>query len=81
MANTSTSASGKPKALSLHIGLNAVSPAAYGGWSGDLTGTTNPATVNVTKNMNITATFAQSFTITTSANRIGISTRFGIANR
>ena len=37
MANTSTSASGKPKALSLHIGLNAVSPAAYGGWSGDLT--------------------------------------------
>ena len=37
MANTSTSASGKPKALSLHIGLNAVSPAAYGGWSGDPT--------------------------------------------
>jgi len=37
MANTPTSTSGKPKALSLHIGLNAVSPAAYGGWSGDLT--------------------------------------------
>ena len=41
---------------------------AFAGWSGDLTGTTNPATINVTKNMNITATFAQSFTITTSAN-------------
>ena len=26
----------KPAALSLHIGLNAVSPAHYGGWSGDL---------------------------------------------
>ena len=44
---------------------------AFAGWSGDLTGTTNPATVNVTKNMNITATFAQSFTITTSANPAG----------
>lgn len=36
MAKTTTSSGGKPKALSLHIGLNAVSPAAYGGWSGDL---------------------------------------------
>lgn len=26
----------KPKGLSLHIGLNAVSPAAYGGWDGPL---------------------------------------------
>ena len=40
---------------------------AFAGWSGDVTGTTNPVTVNVTKNMNVTATFAQSFTITTSA--------------
>ncbi len=30
------SATRKSKALSLHIGLNAVSPAAYGGWSGEL---------------------------------------------
>ena len=36
MANTATSSAAKPKALSLHIGLNAVSPAAYGGWSGEL---------------------------------------------
>ena len=36
MAKTTASSAGKPKALSLHIGLNAVSPAAYGGWSGDL---------------------------------------------
>ena len=35
MATTSSSA-GKPNAMSLHIGLNAVSPAAYGGWSGEL---------------------------------------------
>ncbi|HOU40705.1 MAG TPA: hypothetical protein PK829_05515 [Promineifilum sp.] len=41
---------------------------AFAGWSGDLTGSDNPATVTVTKNMNITATFAQSFTITTSVN-------------
>jgi hypothetical protein len=27
----------RPKSMSLHIGLNAVSPAHYGGWSGDLT--------------------------------------------
>ncbi len=37
MANTTSSSSSKPKALSLHLGLNAVSPSAYGGWSGDLT--------------------------------------------
>ena len=36
MATTTSSSSSKPKGLSLHIGLNAVSPAAYGGWSGDL---------------------------------------------
>ena len=36
MAKTTSSSSSKPKGLSLHIGLNAVSPAAYGGWSGDL---------------------------------------------
>ena len=36
MATTTASSTGKPKALSLHIGLNAVSPAAYGGWSGEL---------------------------------------------
>ncbi len=35
MANK-TIAAGKPKALSLHIGLNAVSAAAYGGWDGPL---------------------------------------------
>ena len=43
----------------------------FAGWSGDLTGTSNPATVNVTKNMAITATFAQSYTVTTSANPVG----------
>lgn len=37
MANSTSSSVSKPKALSLHIGLNAVSPSAYGGWSGDLT--------------------------------------------
>lgn len=36
MAKATASSTAKPKALSLHIGLNAVSPAAYGGWSGDL---------------------------------------------
>ena len=30
------SAGSKPKAASIHIGLNSVSPAHYGGWSGDL---------------------------------------------
>ncbi|PXW93661.1 caspase domain-containing protein [Sphaerotilus hippei] len=31
-----TVATRKPRALSLHIGLNVVSPAHYGGWSGEL---------------------------------------------
>lgn len=37
MANTTSASTGKARAMSVHIGLNAVSPAAYGGWSGDLT--------------------------------------------
>jgi len=37
-------------------------------WQGDVTGSTNPVTVAVTKNMNVTAVFAQAFTVSTSAN-------------
>jgi metacaspase-1 len=38
MASTisANSSNKKPQALSLHLGLNAVSPAAYGGWAGPL---------------------------------------------
>src|SRR3954471_23714255 len=36
MAKTSSKNMGKAKALSLHIGLNGVSGAAYGGWEGPL---------------------------------------------
>ncbi len=36
MAKTTPSSTGKAKAILLHIGLNTVSPAAYGGWSGEL---------------------------------------------
>ncbi len=36
MAKTGSASPSKAKAMSLHIGLNAVSPAHYGGWSGDL---------------------------------------------
>jgi len=36
MATSTPSSTSKAKAMSLHIGLNAVSPAAYGGWSGEL---------------------------------------------
>ena len=36
MAKTPAKAKGKAKALSLHIGLNGVSGAAYGGWDGPL---------------------------------------------
>ena len=43
----------------------------FAGWSGDLTGSVNPATVTITKDTNVTATFAQSFTITTSVNPAG----------
>ncbi|MEY2875191.1 MAG: hypothetical protein RLZZ373_2562 [Pseudomonadota bacterium] len=35
-AKAATATVAKPLAQSLHIGLNAVSPAHYGGWSGDL---------------------------------------------
>ncbi|CUS03378.2 exported protein of unknown function [Candidatus Promineifilum breve] len=41
---------------------------SFAGWDGDVTGTTNPVTVPVTKNMEVTALFAQSFTVTASAN-------------
>lgn len=43
----------------------------FGGWQGDVTGLTNPITVNVTKNMNVTALFVQTFTINASANPAG----------
>lgn len=36
MAKTAKPSAKKAKSMSLHIGLNAVSPAHYGGWSGDL---------------------------------------------
>jgi metacaspase-1 len=36
MAKTAKPSAGKPKALSVHIGLNAVSAAHYEGWSGEL---------------------------------------------
>jgi hypothetical protein len=36
MAKSASRAAAKPKGMSLHLGLNAVSPAAYGGWSGEL---------------------------------------------
>ena len=36
MAKSSSKNMGKAKALSLHIGLNGVSAAAYGGWDGPL---------------------------------------------
>ena len=39
----------------------------FTGWSGDAAGSANPVTVTVTKNMNVTASFAQAFTVTTSA--------------
>ena len=34
----------------------------FTGWSGDAAGSANPVTVTVTKNMNVTASFAQAFT-------------------
>jgi len=36
MATTKSRAAAKAKALSLHLGLNAVNPAEYGGWPGEL---------------------------------------------
>ena len=36
MAKASTKTPGKPRSMSLHIGLNAVDPQHYGGWSGPL---------------------------------------------
>lgn len=38
-----TAAKATPRALSLHLGLNAVLPSAYGGWSGDLNACENDA--------------------------------------
>src|SRR5215218_8776255 len=36
MAKSASRAAAKPRGMSLHLGLNAVSPSAYGGWTGDL---------------------------------------------
>jgi metacaspase-1 len=36
MAKSASRAAASPKGMSLHLGLNAVSPAAYGGWTGEL---------------------------------------------
>ena len=36
-SSTTKTWSTRPKSLSLHLGLNSVSPAHYGGWSGELT--------------------------------------------
>lgn len=52
----------------------AAAPAAgwyFGGWQGDVTGLTNPITINVTKNMNVTALFVQTFSINASVNPAG----------
>ena len=43
MAKTTT-AKPKAKALSLHLGLNAVDPVHYGGWSGELAACERDAT-------------------------------------
>jgi hypothetical protein len=47
-----------PKALSLQIGLNSVSPAAYSGWSGPLAGCENDANdmANIAKKYSMTTT-------------------------
>jgi hypothetical protein len=37
VAKSANRITSKPRGVSLHLGLNAVSPAAYGGWSGELT--------------------------------------------
>lgn len=53
-----------------NITLTAVPTAAgynFVEWQGDISGSTNPITVPVTKNMVVTAIFAQSFTVTTSS--------------
>ena len=39
----------------------------FGNWSGDASGTDNPVTVTVTKNMNVVATFVQAYTVNATA--------------
>jgi uncharacterized repeat protein (TIGR02543 family) len=51
----------------------------FAGWSGDLTGTTNPATVSMSANRTVTATFtpvsSSSYTLTTGVNGSGSVSR------
>jgi regulation of enolase protein 1 (concanavalin A-like superfamily) len=46
----------------------------FTGWSGDLSGTTNPATFVVDRNKNITATFIEDLPLSLSANTVGNGT-------
>ena len=59
MKTPSQSKSGTTKAMSLHIGLNAVSPAHYGGWSGELNAcefdANDMATIAASRGMKATA--------------------------
>ncbi len=47
---------------------------AFSGWSGDLTGTTNPASITMDANKNVTATFTQLPPVTLTVNKVGNGT-------
>ena len=48
------------------VQLTAVAAAGYrfDHWTGDLTGSTNPASISMTANRSVTAVFIQTFTLT-----------------
>ena len=74
--NTGTVSKSPDKSLYDHgesVTLTASPTAAgysFAGWQGDVNGMENPKTVQITKNMVVTALFAQKFTVVTSSNPV-----------
>ncbi len=55
----------------VQLTANAAAGWAFSGWNGDLTGTTNPASITIDSNKTVTATFAQNQQYTLTVNVVG----------
>jgi uncharacterized repeat protein (TIGR02543 family) len=59
---------------SVTVTANPSSGYMFGSWTDDLTGTSNPTTITMNSNKNITANFIRTYTLTTTSNPLGAGT-------